>query len=74
LPTAFLFKKNSHLDYIVSLKVILKNGFDPVFNAAFRFPLTVPEMAVLVFVVMNSNPITSDSFIGQYALQTSDIM
>jgi len=49
-------------------KTIKNNGFNPVWNADFKFPLVNSELAVLLFVVSDADFVTSDDMIGQYAM------
>jgi len=49
-------------------KVIKANGFNPHWNAEFKFPLCFPDLAILFFTVNDADVISSDDFIGQYAL------
>eukprot|EP01116_Phalansterium_solitarium_P012906 TRINITY_DN2962_c0_g1_i1.p1 TRINITY_DN2962_c0_g1~~TRINITY_DN2962_c0_g1_i1.p1 ORF type:complete len:707 (-),score=248.02 TRINITY_DN2962_c0_g1_i1:579-2699(-) len=55
---------------VCSTRAIFNNGFNPVWEQTFEFPLRVPEMAVLMFVVKDKDNF-SDDFIGQYALPVS---
>jgi len=49
-------------------KVVKNNGFNPHWNAEFKFPLTCPDLAILYFNVVDADVISSDDFIGQYAI------
>jgi len=54
-------------------KVVKNNGFNPVWNAEFKFPICYPELAVLLFSVSDADVISSDDFIGQYAIPILNI-
>jgi len=54
-------------------KVIKNNGFNPVWKADFKFPLTQPDLAVLLFAVSDSDLVSKDDFLAQYALQVSNM-
>ena len=43
------------------------NGFNPQWNASFKFKSIFPGLAILRFVVMDDDTL-SDDFIGQYSL------
>jgi len=49
-------------------KVIKANGFNPHWNMEFKFPLCFPDLSILLFTVNDADVISSDDFIGQYAL------
>jgi len=51
---------------------IKANGFNPIWKKEFKIPFTVPELANVLFVVMN-DVVGRDDFIAQYALQVSNI-
>jgi len=48
------------------------NGFNPIFNKDLKFPLAVPELAHILFIVRN-DVVGSDEFIGQYSCQVSNL-
>ena len=48
-------------------KVVKDNGFNPQWNASFKFKSIFPGLAILRFVVMDDDTL-SDDFIGQYSL------
>jgi len=54
-------------------KVIKNNGFNPVWNAEFKFPLQYPDFDILFFTINDNDLISSDDFIGQYAIPISAI-
>jgi hypothetical protein len=54
-------------------KVVKNNGFNPVWNADFKFPLCYPDLAILFLSVSDADVISSDDFIGQYAISVSNI-
>jgi len=49
-------------------KTIKNNGFNPVWNTTFKFPLVNPDLALLTFTVSDSDLISADDFIGHYSL------
>jgi len=49
-------------------KVVKNNGFNPVWKNEFKFPLTRPELALLMFLVKDSDVLSSDDLIAQFAL------
>jgi Ca2+-dependent lipid-binding protein len=49
------------------------NGFNPVWNTEFKFQLTTPELAILMFTVMDEDSLSRDDFIAQYALNVYNI-
>ena len=48
-------------------KVVKDNGFNPQWNVSFKFKSIFPDLAILLFVVMDDDTL-SDDFIGQYSL------
>jgi len=54
-------------------KVIKSNGFNPIWEADYKFPLHYPDLAILYFEVSDADLISKDDFIGQYALPVSSI-
>ena len=49
-------------------------GFHPVFNKKFEFDLSVPELAVVEFQVMDYESITSNVLVAQCCLPFTSIM
>jgi len=54
-------------------KVIKNNGFNPVWKADTKFPLSHPELATLTFVVSDADLISSDDLIAQYSLPVTSL-
>jgi len=54
-------------------KVIKNNGFNPHWNAEFKFPLCYPDLAIAFFTVNDADILSADDFIGQYALSVNNI-
>jgi len=54
-------------------KVVKSNGFNPHWNAEFKFPLTQPDLAVVVFVVSDADLVGSDDIIAQYSLNVKNL-
>jgi len=54
-------------------KVIKSNGFNPVWDADFKFAVNYPELAVLYFEVIDADVLSKNDFIGQYVLPTTSI-
>eukprot|EP00027_Filamoeba_sp_ATCC50430_P001013 CAMPEP_0168555584 /NCGR_PEP_ID=MMETSP0413-20121227/8417_1 /TAXON_ID=136452 /ORGANISM="Filamoeba nolandi, Strain NC-AS-23-1" /LENGTH=837 /DNA_ID=CAMNT_0008586453 /DNA_START=37 /DNA_END=2550 /DNA_ORIENTATION=- len=54
-------------------KVVKNNGFNPVWNNDFKFPIHVPELAILLFTVSDSDMVSSDDFIAQYSINVTDV-
>jgi len=52
-------------------KTIKNNGFNPAWNASFKFPISNPDLALLTFAVSDSDLISADDFIGHYSLPVS---
>eukprot|EP01117_Protostelium_nocturnum_P006576 TRINITY_DN2369_c0_g1_i1.p1 TRINITY_DN2369_c0_g1~~TRINITY_DN2369_c0_g1_i1.p1 ORF type:complete len:599 (+),score=252.39 TRINITY_DN2369_c0_g1_i1:142-1938(+) len=48
--------------------VIRNNGYNPNWNKELRFSVRKPELAILLFVVADSDYLSPDDLIGQYAL------
>jgi len=57
----------------VKTKTIKNNGFNPVWNSEFKFPLTTPDLASLTFVVNDEDVVSKDDFIAQYAVNVYNI-
>jgi hypothetical protein len=49
-------------------KTIKNNGFNPIWETTFKFPIVNPDLALLTFEVSDSDFISSDDFIGHYSL------
>jgi len=49
-------------------KIIKNNGFNPIFKGDFKFTVSQPDVAILYFVVSDNTLISSDDFIGYFAL------
>jgi uncharacterized protein YjbI with pentapeptide repeats len=54
-------------------KVVKNNGFNPVWNNDFKFALHQPELAILLLTVSDSDMVSSDDFIAQYAINVTDV-
>jgi len=54
-------------------KVMKNNGFNPIWNAEFKFPLMYPDLDILYFTVNDADVLSSDDFIGQYAISINNI-
>jgi len=57
----------------VKTKVIKNNGFNPIWNAEFKFPLVHPDLAIVFFTVNDADFVSADDFIGQYAISVNNI-
>lgn len=53
-------------------KTVKNNGFTPIWNKEMKFAITVPELAHVLFVVMN-DVLGRDDFIAQYSLAVLDL-
>lgn len=51
---------------------VKNNGFNPTFKKEFKIPLTMPDLAHILFIVKNDG-LTSDEFIAQFSMQVSNI-
>jgi len=49
-------------------KVIKNNGFNPVWKAEYKIPLTNVDLALITFIVSDSDFASSDDLIGYYSL------
>jgi len=54
-------------------KVIKNNGFNPVWKADFKIAIANPDLAMITFIVSDSDVISSDDLIGYYSLSVSCI-
>lgn len=54
-------------------KTVKNNGFNPVWKAEFQFPIAVPELAILLFVISDESVVSSDDFIGQFGIPVNSI-
>ncbi|KAM4544418.1 1-phosphatidylinositol 4,5-bisphosphate phosphodiesterase delta-1a isoform 2-T2 [Fundulus diaphanus] len=52
---------------------ILNNGFNPSWNERFQFPIHVPELALLRFVLDDYDAASQNDYIGQYCLPLTSI-
>ncbi|XP_072343019.1 1-phosphatidylinositol 4,5-bisphosphate phosphodiesterase delta-3-like [Scyliorhinus torazame] len=87
LPKVNKEKKNSIVDPLVRVEIhgvpddnatqktthIENNGFNPVWNELLRFTISVPELALVRFVVEDYDSTTSNDFIGQFTLPFASI-
>ncbi|XP_059494821.1 1-phosphatidylinositol 4,5-bisphosphate phosphodiesterase delta-3-like isoform X3 [Stegostoma tigrinum] len=87
LPKVNKDKKNSIVDPLVRVEVhgvpddnsmqktshIENNGFNPVWNEVLRFTISVPELALIRFVVEDYDSTTSNDFIGQFTLPFTSV-
>lgn len=55
-------------------KHIDNNGFNPIWNEHLVFPIHVPELALVRFVVEDHDTATRNDFIGQYTLPFASIL
>uniref|UniRef100_A0AC35FS96 Phosphoinositide phospholipase C n=1 Tax=Panagrolaimus sp. PS1159 TaxID=55785 RepID=A0AC35FS96_9BILA len=54
-------------------RAIKNNGFNPVWNENFTFPLRCPEVAILRFCVKDFDSTSSNDFIGEYTVPVPSI-
>jgi len=54
-------------------KVIKNNGFNPIWNSEFKFPMMYPDLDLLVFSVNDADVLSSDGLIGQYVIPINTI-
>lgn len=54
-------------------KFVKNNGFNPIWRGEKKFPLTNPDLAILLFTVYDRDVAHSDDFIAQYALPVNAI-
>lgn len=52
---------------------IENNGFNPMWNEKFEFPINVPELALLHFVVEDYDKASQNDLIGQYCLPLTSV-
>ncbi|XP_017309089.1 1-phosphatidylinositol 4,5-bisphosphate phosphodiesterase delta-1a isoform X1 [Ictalurus punctatus] len=52
---------------------INNNGFNPAWNKTFKFPIHVPDLAIVRFVVEDYDAASHNDFIGQYTLPFTSI-
>ncbi|XP_005797944.1 1-phosphatidylinositol 4,5-bisphosphate phosphodiesterase delta-1 isoform X1 [Xiphophorus maculatus] len=52
---------------------IENNGFNPMWNEKFEFPISVPELALLLFVVEDYDTASQNDHIGQYCLPLTSV-
>jgi len=57
----------------VRTKTIKNNGFNPLWNSEFKFPITTPDLAILMFSVYDEDLVSRDDFIGQFALNVYNV-
>jgi len=55
------------------LKSLKNNGFNPVWKADFKIAIANPDLAMITFIVSDSDVISSDDLIGYYSLSVSCI-
>ncbi|XP_078079844.1 1-phosphatidylinositol 4,5-bisphosphate phosphodiesterase delta-3-like isoform X2 [Mustelus asterias] len=82
LPKVNKNKKNSIVDPLVRVEIhgvpddnatqktghVENNGFNPVWNEVLQFTISVPELALVRFVIEDYDSTTSNDFIGQFTL------
>ncbi|XP_042199296.1 1-phosphatidylinositol 4,5-bisphosphate phosphodiesterase delta-3-like isoform X2 [Callorhinchus milii] len=87
LPKVNKTKKNSIVDPQVRVEVhgvpednasgktgyVTNNGFNPVWNEVLRFGISVPELALIRFVVEDYDTASSNDFIGQFTLPFTSV-
>jgi len=54
-------------------KFVKNNGFNPIWRGEKKFPITNPDLDVLIFTVWDRDVATSDDFIAQYTLPVNSI-
>jgi len=54
-------------------KVIKNNGLNPIWKADFKFSVTQPDLALLLFSVSDSDLVTADNVIGHYSLSLNNV-
>ncbi|PRP84208.1 1-phosphatidylinositol 4,5-bisphosphate phosphodiesterase delta-1 [Planoprotostelium fungivorum] len=54
-------------DFKTKTHTVSKNGFNPQWNHHFKFTVTRPELAVLLFVVKDKDLLSKDDLIGVYS-------
>jgi hypothetical protein len=54
-------------------KVVKNNGYNPVWSNEFKFPVHQLDLAILLLTVSDSDMVSSDDFIAQYAINVTDI-
>ncbi|KAE9555680.1 hypothetical protein FO519_001151 [Halicephalobus sp. NKZ332] len=54
-------------------RAIKNNGFNPVWNENFSFPLRCPEVAILRFCVKDFDSTSSNDFVGEYTIPVSSV-
>jgi len=54
-------------------KVVKNNGLNPIWKQEFKFPITQPELALLLFTVSDADLISSDDLIGHYVCRFSNL-
>jgi len=54
-------------------KVVKNNGFNPAWHATFKVPLTVPDLALLLFLVQDTEKVGNDPVIGQFCLRVNNL-
>uniref|UniRef100_A0A7N6BUM2 Phosphoinositide phospholipase C n=1 Tax=Anabas testudineus TaxID=64144 RepID=A0A7N6BUM2_ANATE len=52
---------------------INNNGFNPMWNQHFKFEISVPDLAILQFVVEDYDAASQNDFIGQYCLPLTSV-
>uniref|UniRef100_A0A3B3US86 Phosphoinositide phospholipase C n=1 Tax=Poecilia latipinna TaxID=48699 RepID=A0A3B3US86_9TELE len=87
LPKLNKDKQNSIVDPLVKVEIqgvaadndkktthhIENNGFNPMWNTKFEFPISVPELALLRFVVEDHDSASQNDYIGQYCLPLTSV-
>ncbi|XP_007545102.2 1-phosphatidylinositol 4,5-bisphosphate phosphodiesterase delta-1-like, partial [Poecilia formosa] len=87
LPKLNKDKQNSIVDPLVKVEIqgvaadndkktthhIENNGFNPTWNTKFEFPISVPELALLRFVVEDHDSASQNDYIGQYCLPLTSV-
>lgn len=52
----------------VKTKVVKNNGFNPVWDASFKIPISNQDLATVTFVVSDADLVSADDFVAQYSL------
>ncbi|XP_008394426.1 1-phosphatidylinositol 4,5-bisphosphate phosphodiesterase delta-1a isoform X2 [Poecilia reticulata] len=87
LPKLNKDKQNSIVDPLVKVEIqgvaadndkktthhIENNGFNPTWNTKFEFPINVPELALLRFLVEDHDSASQNDYVGQYCLPLTSV-
>ncbi|XP_069771033.1 1-phosphatidylinositol 4,5-bisphosphate phosphodiesterase delta-1a isoform X3 [Narcine bancroftii] len=87
LPKSNMAKPSSVVDPLVTVEVygvkedndqkvtahISNNGFNPMWNTTFQFNVSVPELAIVRFLVQDYDASSRNDFIGQFSLSFTSL-